>query len=72
VPAVAGPELPGNLNNPFGGDLERTREVSKQPSRESECSAFQDGFFAAYWRDFLKSCTMESYTSSALVLEWLT
>ena len=30
--AIAGPELPGNLNNPFGDDLQRTRDASKMPA----------------------------------------
>ena len=34
--AVAGPDLPFGLNNPIGGDIERTREASQMPANRCE------------------------------------
>ena len=36
--AVAGPDLPFGLNNPIGGDIERTREASQMPANRCEPS----------------------------------
>lgn len=34
--ALAGPDLPFGLNNPIGGDIERTREASQMPANRSD------------------------------------